>query len=133
MKCPHCESNLRSSQHNRYFAYACDNCQGIWIPGNEIVKITNKEPAFSFDKGKPYSDSIFSGSSDRTCPSCRNTPLFIRHLQGIELDICAGCGGIYFDHDEIEKLIQSDGDKEWFDAAAIVDIVINLLTLGMWR
>ena len=38
------------------------------------------------------------------CPKCGND-LEPEHLEEVEVDRCTVCGGIFFDHDEIEKLL----------------------------
>src|SRR5687768_10642519 len=37
------------------------------------------------------------------CPSCQNT-LRERERDGVMLDICPGCGGVWLDRGELEKL-----------------------------
>jgi len=36
----------------------------------------------------------------RLCPSC-GRPMFVREEVGVDLDCCAGCGGVWFDHGEL--------------------------------
>ncbi len=38
------------------------------------------------------------------CPMC-NVELRVSDRQGIEIDYCPQCGGIWLDHDELEKII----------------------------
>jgi len=40
------------------------------------------------------------------CPACRK-PLIVVERQGIEVDWCAGCGGIWFDAGELELLAEA--------------------------
>ncbi|MEN6439091.1 MAG: zf-TFIIB domain-containing protein [Syntrophobacter sp.] len=39
------------------------------------------------------------------CPTC-NLELVISERQGIEIDYCPGCGGIWLDRGELDKLIE---------------------------
>jgi hypothetical protein len=32
-------------------------------------------------------------------------PLLIRHVRTIEVDVCSLCGGVWLDHDEIQRLL----------------------------
>jgi Zn-finger nucleic acid-binding protein len=41
------------------------------------------------------------------CPSCQNT-LRERERNGVMLDICPGCGGVWLDRGELEKLTMSE-------------------------
>ncbi|MCX6004499.1 MAG: zf-TFIIB domain-containing protein [Chloroflexi bacterium] len=40
------------------------------------------------------------------CPSCKSTAIVIEY-EKIELDYCAGCGGLWFDKGELELLLDS--------------------------
>ncbi|MBM3318135.1 MAG: zf-TFIIB domain-containing protein [Candidatus Eisenbacteria bacterium] len=42
------------------------------------------------------------------CPACRE-PLVVVEREGIEVDWCAGCGGLWFDAGEIELLAVATG------------------------
>jgi Zn-finger nucleic acid-binding protein len=41
------------------------------------------------------------------CPSCQNT-LRERERDGVMLDVCPGCGGVWLDRGELEKLTRSE-------------------------
>ena len=41
------------------------------------------------------------------CPSCQNT-LRERERDGVLLDVCPGCGGVWLDRGELEKLTRSE-------------------------
>jgi uncharacterized protein len=57
------------------------------------------------------------------CPVC-NTPLTEVNRQGIEIDYCTTCRGVWLDRGELEKLIErsqqhggydNDDDSDWGD------------------
>lgn len=45
------------------------------------------------------------------CPTC-NTPLLITDRQGVELDYCPQCRGIWLDHGELDKIAQRSAVSE---------------------
>ncbi len=47
----------------------------------------------------------------RICPRCRE-PLKIKLLQGIEVDDCAKCHGIWFDPNELEALVKALSERQ---------------------
>lgn len=50
------------------------------------------------------------------CPKCHDQVLVIVERQGIEIDYCPGCRGVWLDRGELEKLIAQAGDSsqpEW--------------------
>jgi len=50
---------------------------------------------------------IMSGqaTSVMACPTCR-TPLAMAERQGIEIDYCPGCRGVWLDRGELDKIIE---------------------------
>ena len=45
------------------------------------------------------------------CPQCQ-TDLMISDRQGIEIDFCSQCRGVWLDRGELDKLVQRD-DDDW--------------------
>ena len=55
----------------------------------------------------------FGTGEDMNCPNC-NTTLLISDRQGIEIDYCPRCRGVWFDHGELDKLIErSASETKW--------------------
>lgn len=47
------------------------------------------------------------------CPVCEDTRLAIAERQGIEIDYCPQCRGVWLDRGELDKIIErSAGDAE---------------------
>jgi len=40
------------------------------------------------------------------CPVCTNTPLVMSERQGIEIDYCPQCRGVWLDRGELDKIIE---------------------------
>jgi Zn-finger nucleic acid-binding protein len=39
------------------------------------------------------------------CPTCNDTPLVMAERQGVEIDYCPACRGIWLDRGELDKLL----------------------------
>ena len=57
------------------------------------------------------------------CPVCKEPDLVISERQGIEMDYCPSCRGVWLDRGELDKLIEKStsgsharGDAEWREA-----------------
>lgn len=46
------------------------------------------------------------------CPKCGND-MKVEHMQGIEIDICTVCEGVFFDHGELETLLMSKQENRF--------------------
>ncbi len=40
------------------------------------------------------------------CPHCENQPLLMSERQGVEIDYCPQCRGVWLDRGELDKLIE---------------------------
>jgi Zn-finger nucleic acid-binding protein len=40
------------------------------------------------------------------CPSCADTALLLSERQGVEIDYCPRCRGVWLDRGELDKLIE---------------------------
>ena len=52
------------------------------------------------------------------CPRCEHEPLAERDRDGVTVDVCARCRGVWLDRGELEKLIarsQSDYDRHDYE------------------
>lgn len=43
------------------------------------------------------------------CPKCSQASLSTEEADGLQVDVCSGCGGIWFDRGELHKALQMDG------------------------
>ena len=41
----------------------------------------------------------------KICPHCKNVALEVTHYQGEEIDICRKCGGLWFEKNEVNRMI----------------------------
>jgi Zn-finger nucleic acid-binding protein len=46
------------------------------------------------------------------CPVCKNVDLVMTDRQGIEIDYCPTCRGVWLDRGELDKLIDRSGQLE---------------------
>jgi len=49
-------------------------------------------------------------ASGMDCPKCK-APMMIVEYEGVELDYCAACEGVWFDRDELEQLFEGLGPE----------------------
>ncbi|GGX17444.1 TFIIB-type zinc ribbon-containing protein [Undibacterium macrobrachii] len=54
------------------------------------------------------------------CPVCENTNLLMSERQGIEIDYCPQCRGVWLDRGELDKIIERSGVAS---SAATGDVV----------
>jgi uncharacterized protein len=52
------------------------------------------------------------------CPTCTDTALIMSDRQGVEIDYCPQCRGVWLDRGELDKLIERSGAMTQTPAAS---------------
>jgi Zn-finger nucleic acid-binding protein len=46
------------------------------------------------------------------CPLCKNIQLVMSERQGIEIDYCPNCRGVWLDRGELDKIVERSGKED---------------------
>ena len=52
------------------------------------------------------------------CPQCTDQPLLMSERQGVEIDYCPQCRGVWLDRGELDKILERAGGPAQMAAAA---------------
>ncbi|MDP7590594.1 MAG: zf-TFIIB domain-containing protein [Candidatus Poseidoniia archaeon] len=113
--CPRCSTGLEPrSVTNDTFAITVDDCKdcgGLFLDRGELARLA-PDSASVEELTSQLSREPEAGKHDIACPHCTGQ----MHLTSIpepevQLDICGGCKGIWFDQNELEAL-QKVGDRD---------------------
>jgi Zn-finger nucleic acid-binding protein len=109
--CPVCLKEMEIFECFGIELDTCKLCGGLWFDGGEIDKLTTvknipkrltQPVAYDFSQKK-----IEEG--DRTCPRC-DVIMAVTDYNGVSIDICPQCKGMWFDRYELGKAIgETDG------------------------
>jgi Zn-finger nucleic acid-binding protein len=61
-------------------------------------------PAFCWER--PSAKQLSAEGDTVKCPTCTSTPLVLSERQGIEIDYCPDCRGVWLDRGELDKIIE---------------------------
>ena len=114
MRCPHCNSTLKTIDYEGVTIETCNTCGGEWLDDKELGHIVRiREETFSDEErraleGATKIPGIPMADVDReiVCPSCsaRTVPLNYGGDTGVIIDRCPDCHGIWLDRGELEKI-----------------------------
>jgi Zn-finger nucleic acid-binding protein len=139
MNCPNCSAQLRIVCYEGVNVETCDKCGGEFVEPDELAHIVKSRQSH-FGKhlqdlmkdhkpmfGKP------AGQSDqqRTCPACSGAMQLVNYGgdTGVGVDRCDDCGGLWLDHDEIEK-VQLIMEKWQDEAPAKLNAIAGQLEMA---
>ncbi len=114
MNCPVCDTPLIILELDNVEIDHCTKCNGIWLDGGELeILLANSshkaELLASFKIDKNSDEKKFK------CPICNKKmeKVLCGKDENILIDRCIYHHGLWFDHGELEQLIESGGlDKE---------------------
>jgi Zn-finger nucleic acid-binding protein len=116
--CPVCLKNMHIFYCFEIELDTCRYCGGLWFDGGEIEKLSalkniprriTHSVAYDFSQRKVE-------EGNRTCPRC-DMAMTVKDYNGVSIDVCAECNGMWFDRYELGKAIGiTDGmPKKDFD------------------
>ncbi|TNF33388.1 MAG: hypothetical protein EP312_09475 [Gammaproteobacteria bacterium] len=115
--CPCCQEKMASTSANEVLVYSCLYCSGHWVPRKSIDRL------FSLAGRKLSSSGLLSKAGQHTsgkcCAQCANQAMRALVMEGVEIDVCPACAGIFFDADELRKVVPvtfpvKEGMTTWF-------------------
>ncbi len=130
MLCPVDQSVFRSHEEGATQILSCELCLGFWFSREQLETFVRAGNATkNFPRKKNFSEKAQHSASQRCCPSCEKTDLLAKLIDGVEIDICPRCHGIWLDAGELELIITryhrkqkltavSDKASEFFTQAA---------------
>ena len=105
MKCPRCAQAMELVENEGIRSATCSACGGAWIGGASLHKL------FAREVGAPHIEealdtfmSLDFRDGRLPCPTCRGRHLKTIEVEGVELDYCIGCKGLFFDPGELEQV-----------------------------
>jgi len=113
MKCPRCLVQLKAKSYEQIAVDQCGSCQGVWLDLGELELINrNEDETFTagliVDTLRTASPGVSEQEVNSTelCPKCSKAmnPINFNYSSGVVIDICPSKHGLWFDHQELEKV-----------------------------
>lgn len=99
MYCPRDKTNLIAKDIKHHQVNYCSSCKGLWLPGDIVPSLLS-----SSANGRIRNLQHTTGSP-LSCPGQCATLLEMR-INGIVMDVCPSCGGVWLDRGEIEAVVK---------------------------
>ena len=136
MKCPRCAGEMETTEQEGIRSSTCPSCNGAWISGASLHRL------FAREEDTPHIeealDTILSldfRDGKLPCPTCRGRRLQTLEVEGVELDYCTGCKGLFFDPGELEQVFPStyrktpsSGSGDGGDDDNLFDVIIDFFS-----
>jgi Zn-finger nucleic acid-binding protein len=114
MHCPLCQKPLAAIRYEGALVHTCNHCGGEFIGPDDLTAIINQREAIFgaalrelCDDHQPmFGVPADADQRDLDCPACEGCMQLVNYGgdSGIAVDRCDTCGGVWLDHDELEKI-----------------------------
>ena len=101
--CPRCGQSLFLVERGGERLDICRECGGIWFDRDELASLLGEESSVELLIGI----SMDLKGESLPCPDGRES-MTTKEVYGVFVDICRGCGGIWMDKGETEKIWAND-------------------------
>ena len=108
MNCPKCKKPLLIVERNNIEVDYCPICNGFWLDKGELdllVEIFDIDTKMMDPFGRPF---IKTKEDIYKCPKCSNNMGKVK-MNDVILDICPEAEGIWFDANELSKILLNQG------------------------
>lgn len=102
MNCPKCNSELDVLKIKGLNIVYCKECKGVWIKYPTLRKLADMLDLKTEIINPAEMETINVKEEPRTCPECTKTMDKV-YFNGIIVDKCTPCNGIWFDNGELSK------------------------------
>ena len=129
--CPKCEAPMRAEEIGGVPTNACLGCGGRWleVPMIEHLSEISAEARLTRDALIRTFASLQDADTRGTeipCPTCKNNLQACDH-QGIELDFCFRCRGLYLDSGEMDQVAEANSTAAERAVAAVTSSAGNAM------
>lgn len=111
MKCPSCETELKTATRHGIGVDACPSCKGMWLSAQELGRLEDA----AFDLGDEEKGTLVFAAepSPRLCPECRQTLQgFQYRLYDLPLEYCQQGHGFFLDAGEDDRVLALMHEEE---------------------
>lgn len=106
MRCPRDYSLLKYVIKQQGAGYSCQECDGIFYENKHVESFKYNFQTDILEKIFQAGDKLIQ--SELICPRC-SIAMFIAKFKDFEIDFCNNCHGIWFDRNEVIKVIECYG------------------------
>lgn len=95
--CPHHGEALARNRIDAIDTWRCERCEGVWLPGAVVAKVVGASPRWPARSETQATELL--------CPD-DGTHLRAVDADGIELDLCPHCHGVWLDRGELADILR---------------------------
>ncbi len=119
MRCPKCNGYFVETIESGRAMARCGVCQGLWLTREQLEALSEQRLELLSSAWLENFERAGEADTEMGCPACEGHNLSRLDVDGLALEFCPSCRGIYVDSEELSRLaaakaLESDADREPF-------------------
>ena len=112
MHCIRCKGEMKKNSLKGILIDYCGICNAVWLDQGELESLEKGMKKDLVELKEEKQQEIAEESSRpitilTECPKCQEGSIIERKMDGVTLDYCPNCRGLYFDHGELEQTLNN--------------------------
>lgn len=108
MKCPRCDTPLKSGRYENEAAMLCYSCSGVMLKQRTLTKVLDRlstDFAAIVDVNSTI-QVVRDKGPIRNCPQCRGVTEYYGYMEGkiVMVDFCSSCNWLWIDSTELQAI-----------------------------
>ncbi len=110
LTCPACDYPMTCTHAAGVEYDECQRCAGLWLDRGELQQLAQAEKLpYQLVHRRPPADAPEPrAEGTRSCPRCAQI-MSVMTVRGVRLDFCSDCQGLFLDHGELTRFLESQG------------------------
>ena len=102
MLCPKCQREMVGFQRVGVALDRCEQCKAVWFDRHELDTYRGDRKREG-EVTVTMNPRFIASEGNLVCPRCRKA-LEVGQLEGVEIDRCPECAGLFLDRDDLDRL-----------------------------
>lgn len=112
MHCIRCKTNMKKKNLRGVLVDYCTICDAFWLDAGELEALEKGMTKSTKEleqecRMEAYMERARPLTIMESCPKCQESQVMEKRMDGVTLDYCKACHGLFFDHGELDEILQN--------------------------
>ena len=112
MHCVRCKTEMKKNNLRGVLVDHCSTCNGVWLDAGELEALEKgmRKPEHEIKqehRQETMAERQRGVEIMGRCPKCQEGQVNERLMDGMVIDYCGSCHGLFFDHGELKQIVEN--------------------------
>ncbi len=112
MHCIRCKQEMKKNNLRGVLVDYCGVCDAVWLDAGELEALQKGMHKPDDEVKKEHREEVLAERQRGLelmshCPKCQEGSIKEKVMDGVIIDFCTKCRGLYFDHGELKQILEN--------------------------